>query len=72
MYVYIVMALWVTIMPFHIPFFGSTNYLFFKAVNLIPFRDLKLNYYGSLREIILNIIMMMPFGVLYPIIKKIL
>ncbi len=37
---------------------------------LHPFRDLRLNYNGAVREIFLNIIMMIPFGFLYPIIKK--
>ncbi|MBM7106954.1 VanZ like family protein [Brevibacillus laterosporus] len=68
-YVYIVMVLFVTVMPFPIPF-GSTNNLFMETANFIPFRDLTLNYDGAVREIILNVIMMMPFGFLYPIIKK--
>lgn len=70
MYTYIVMVLFVTLMPFHIPFLNGTNNLFFETANFIPFRDLRLNYYGSVREIFLNIIMMMPFGFLYPIIRK--
>lgn len=70
MYVYIMMVLFVTLMPFPIPFINGTNNLFIKSINLIPFRDLRLNYGGAIREIILNIIMMVPFGFLYPIIKK--
>ena len=70
MYIYISMVLGVTLMPFPMPFINGTNNLFLKNVNLIPFRDLILNYYGSVREIFLNVIMMMPFGLLYPIIKK--
>lgn len=41
-----------------------------NTANFIPFRDLRLQYSGAVREIVLNIIMMMPFGFLYPIIKK--
>ncbi|WP_429087478.1 VanZ family protein [Brassicibacter mesophilus] len=52
------------------PFLKGTNNLFLETVNLIPFKDLRLNYYGSVREIILNVIMVMPFRFLYPIIKK--
>lgn len=69
MYIYIVMVLFVTLMPFPIPF-GATNNLFLESVNFVPFRDLISNYNGAVREIILNVVMMMPFGFLYPIIKK--
>ncbi|MGG3838070.1 VanZ family protein [Paenibacillus thiaminolyticus] len=68
-YVYIVMVLFVTLMPFTLPF-GGTNNLFMETANFIPFRDLMANYSGGARELILNVIMMMPFGFLYPIIKK--
>lgn len=71
MYTYIVMVLFVTLMPLPIPFLNGTNNLFLETVNLIPFRDLRLNYYGAVREIFLNIIMTIPFGFLYPIIRKV-
>ena len=70
MYTYMVMVLFVTIMPFPLPYLHGTNKLFLETVNLIPFRDLRLNYYGAKKEILLNIIMTMPFGFLYPTIKK--
>lgn len=69
MYVYVVMVLFVTLMPFTIPFSG-TNDQFLETANFTPFRDLIMNYDGALREIILNVIMMMPFGIIYPLIKK--
>ncbi|ENH96193.1 hypothetical protein J416_11837 [Gracilibacillus halophilus YIM-C55.5] len=69
MYIYIVMVLFVTLMPFTIPL-GATNHLFMETANFIPFRDLLLHYDGALKGIFLNIIMMVPFGFLYPIIKK--
>ncbi|MFD3272917.1 VanZ family protein [Paenibacillus dendritiformis] len=68
-YVYIVMVLIVTVMPFTLPF-GGTNNLFMETANFIPFRDLMANYSGAARELLLNVIMMMPFGFLYPISKK--
>lgn len=68
-YVYIVMVLFVTLMPFTLPF-GGTNNLFMETANFIPFRDLMANYSGAARELLLNVIMMMPFGFLYPISKK--
>ena len=61
MYIYIVMDLFFTLMPFPIPF-GAANNLFIETANFIPFRNLALNYDGTVREIILNVIMMMPFG----------
>lgn len=70
MYAYIVMVIFITLMPFPIPFANGTNNLFLTNVNLIPFRDLRLNYVGAAREIILNVIMTLPFGFLYPVIKK--
>lgn len=56
-------------MPFSNPL-GVTNNLFLGSANFIPFRDYIQNYGGATREIILNIIMMMPFGFLYPMIKR--
>lgn len=69
MYVYIAMVLFVTLMPFTIPL-GGVNNLFMETANFIPFRDLMLNYNGAVKGILLNIIMMMPFGFLFPIIKN--
>lgn len=68
MYLYITLVLAVTLMPFMIIIPGR-NTLFLQTVNLIPFVDIIKNHGGATREIILNIIMMMPFGFLLPIIK---
>ncbi|MDI3311920.1 MAG: VanZ family protein, partial [Thermoanaerobacterium sp.] len=69
MYVYVVMVLFVTVMPLTIPL-GGTNNLFMETANFIPFRDVTLNYDGAFLEILLNIIMMIPFGFLYPILRR--
>lgn len=69
MYLYIVLVLFVTLMPFTMPFSGTNKY-FIETANFIPFRDLRLKYDGAIREIILNILMMVPFGFLYPSIMK--
>lgn len=69
MFVYVVMVLFVTLMPFTMPL-GGTNELFMETANFIPFRDLRLNYGGANREILLNIIMMIPFGFFYPTLNK--
>ncbi|MCG8541828.1 MAG: VanZ family protein [Clostridia bacterium] len=68
MYVYISIVLYVTLMPFTFPLGGSNN-LFMRSANFIPFKDLRLNRAGSVKEIILNVVMMVPFGFLYPITK---
>ncbi|MBS4538952.1 VanZ family protein [Clostridium sp. D2Q-11] len=70
MYAYITMVLFVTLMPFTIPLINGTNNMFLQTANFIPFRDLKSNYNGAIREIVLNIVMMIPFGFLYAIIKR--
>lgn len=69
MYLYISLVLYVTIMPFPIPF-NSINNLLYHSINLIPFRDLIMHYDGALREVVLNVIMMVPFGFLFPLIKQ--
>jgi len=68
-YLYISLVIFVTLMPFSFPIPGS-NSLFLETVNLTPFIDLKLHHGGAVREIILNIIMMAPFGFLMPFIKR--
>lgn len=68
MYIYIVMVLFVTVMPFTFTLDCFFN-LFMGLPNIAVFNDLILSRPGSIREIILNIIMMMPFGFLYPIVK---
>ncbi|MCM3768717.1 VanZ family protein [Neobacillus niacini] len=69
MYLYIVMVLFVTIMPFHPPT-GAMNRIILNEGNLTPFRDLRMHYNGAVRGIFLNILMMMPFGFMYPLVKK--
>ena len=72
LYLYIGLVLFVTLMPFRLPIPGimGTNNLFLQTINWIPFRDLFQNYGNAVREIVLNVIMMMPFGFLVPLVKK--
>jgi glycopeptide antibiotics resistance protein len=56
-------------MPITIPTF-SINNLFLSAANFVPFRDIILGHGGAMRDIVLNIIMMMPFGFLLSVIRK--
>lgn len=59
-------------MPFTLPIPGviGSNNLFLQTVNLVPFSGILEKCAGAEREIILNVIMMMPFGFFLPIIKK--
>src|SRR5690625_3706204 len=53
MYIYIVMVIYVTIMPYIVPVLKiRTNMLFMESANFVPFRDLKANYFGAQKEII--------------------
>lgn len=71
-YLYICMVLFVTLMPFRLPIPGimGTNNLFLQTINWRPFHDLFQNHGNALNEIVLNIVMMIPFGFLIPLIKK--
>lgn len=72
LYLYICFVLFVTLMPFRLPIPGimGTNNLFLQTINCIPFHDLLQNRGNAFREIVLNVIMMMPFGFLLPLVKK--
>lgn len=62
-YIYLVFVLYFTLMPFVLPIPGG-NRLFLNSVNLIPFNDLIHQRSGALLEIVLNVLMMLPFGFL--------
>lgn len=69
LYVYLSGVLYFTLMPIitSLPFVFNHPY---NSINLIPFDDYFANRGDTVRQIILNIIMMIPFGFLLPIIKK--
>lgn len=69
MYIYIVLVIRVTLMPFitNIPFIFNHPYI---PMRLEPYYDLTNNISGAKVEVILNIIMMMPFGFLLPLVKE--
>lgn len=70
MYIYLCMVIYVTLMPFSIPL-GATNNLFMDSANFIPLQDLRLNRSGAVKEILLNILMTVPFGFLLPLLKRV-
>ena len=42
----------------------------YRAMDLDPFDDLLYNRRDAMREIILNVIMMIPFGILFPLVSR--
>lgn len=66
MYVYLVLVLFVTILPI-----DFTLDLKWKTyIHLKPFNDLIMGYRNALKQIILNVIMTIPFGSLCCVLKK--
>lgn len=66
MYFYLTAVLFVTLMPIvaSLPFIFNHPY---TPMNFIPFDDLLHGRGDTVRQIVLNIIMMIPFGFLLPI-----
>jgi glycopeptide antibiotics resistance protein len=69
MYVYICLVLYVTLMPIIVSLPFITNHPY-RTMNLLPFDDFVNGRGDTVRQIVLNVIMMMPFGFLLPIVKK--
>jgi glycopeptide antibiotics resistance protein len=69
MVIYLVFVSYFTLMPVlvNLPFVFIDSY---ETMNFVPFIDLQLGRPLAQKEIILNIIMLVPFGVLLPLIKK--
>ena len=73
MYIYICLVLFLTILPIDWTLDPKWNYhssIKFSYGNIKPFNDLLLKRSGSIKEVILNIMMTIPFGFLYSILKK--
>lgn len=73
MYIYICFVLFLTILPIDWTFDPKWKYhssIGFSYGNIKPFNDLLLRRSGSIKEVILNIIMTIPFGLLYSMLKK--
>jgi len=73
MYLYIGLVLYVTLMPIIVKLPLILNNILdypIQSINLLPFDDYINGRGDTVRQIILNLIMMMPFGFLMPIVKK--
>lgn len=73
MYVYLVLVLFVTILP--IDFTLDLKWQYHSSINITyihlkPFNDLIMGYRNAVKQIILNIIMTIPFGFLCCVLKK--
>ena len=69
MYIYLILVIYVTIFPLDFTLDLKWKYhssINFTYIHLRPFNDLILGYYGALKEVILNIVMTIPFGFIYP------
>ena len=66
MYAYLSLVLYFTMMPViaSIPFMLDHPY---KPMNMVPFIDVSLGRGDFFRQVLLNIIMTMPFGFLFPL-----
>ena len=73
MYIYLFLVLCVTILPIDFTLDPKWKYhssINFTYVHIKPFNDLILGYSGALKQVILNIVMTVPFGFLYSSLKK--
>ena len=66
-YLYMAGVLWVTVLPvlsllgIHHPY---------QPMVLEPFRDLRLGYGNAMRQLLLNVLMTIPFGFLWPLVRR--
>lgn len=69
MYIYLSFVLYFTLMPIitSLPFMFNHPY---TPMNLVPFIDVSYGRGDFIRQIILNVIMTIPFGFLFPLIKN--
>lgn len=69
MYIYLSFVLYFTLMPVitSIPFVLNHPY---KPMNLVPFIDILMGRGDFLRQIVLNVIMTIPFGLLFPLTNR--
>ena len=69
LYIYLSFVLYFTLMPIiaALPFLLNHPY---KPMNLVPFIDVTMGRVDFLRQIVLNVIMTVPFGFLFPLTRN--
>ena len=65
--VYMLGVLWVTVLPV-LSMLGIHHA--YAPMNLEPFRDLRLGYGNAERQVFLNVLMTVPFGILWPVVRR--
>ena len=70
LYVYLCFMFYFTLMPFIIPIPYINFNISSANIHMIPFGDILQGHGGAVRELLLNIIMMLPLGFLLPFIYK--
>lgn len=65
--VYMLGVLWVTVLPV-LSMLGIHHA--YAPMNLEPFRDLRLGYGNAERQLLLNVLMTVPFGILWPVVRR--
>ena len=66
-YVYMAGVLWVTVLP--VLSMPGIHHAYAPMV-LEPFRDLRLGYGNAERQLLLNVLMTVPFGILWPVVRR--
>lgn len=72
-YIYLFYVLHLTLLPIDFtpnPMLSSENFDFLKFTNFTPFIDIIIRKDGALTDIVLNIIMTIPFGFFMPLLFK--
>lgn len=69
MYIYLSFVLYFTLMPIVTSILVTFHYPY-KQMNLVPFIDVLYGRGDFIRQIVLNVIMTIPFGFLLPLVKK--
>lgn len=67
--IYLLIVLSVTVIPLPNLLYFSNNDVT-VSINFIPFRDLFYGYKYAKREVFLNVIMLVPFGIMLPIVTN--
>lgn len=69
MYIYLSFVLYFTLMPIisELPFIFNHPY---RPMHLIPFDDIINRYGDSVRQVVLNVVMTVPFGILFPLTRR--
>ena len=65
--VYLLGVLWVTVLPV-LSMLGTHHG--YAPMVLEPFRDLKAGYGNAERQLFLNVLMTVPFGILWPVVRR--